>query len=608
MILRKLFWQLYLSFLLILGTILCAITVYTTIYVRKDYENLAVSQLTTQVNLLRPRITSLLEEQDYESLHDICREVYSSTEIQMNVILPNGKVVADSIADPWQIEEYILNIKAVEQDARAFRMKNFDQAFDDRELALFVPLHDSNARTAAYVRISESTGFIDRRLGALYVGFLQYGLFLALVAALACFLITRRITRPIDSMTSSADQLARGDLSVRLNPSGTDEFDLLSEAVNKMAIQLDERIRSVVQNRNELQAVLSSMVEGVIAINSEGQIVSVNQSACDLLGLTRDRIVDRTIEEAVRDAQLQDFIKSALIASEPMQREVVVPDQQARFIHAYGRVLDHEEGGEVKAIIVLNNITQIRRLENVRREFVANVSHELKTPITSIKGFVETLLDGAIEKPEEAKRFLRIIARHTNRLNAIIEDILILSRIEDESGKTDLPMDQVQISDPITGAVETCYMKAKEKDIELEIDCRDDRAELNSFMIEQALVNIIDNAIKYSNPGSKIKVTGEIEGSVVQISVSDSGYGISPEHLDRIFERFYVTDKARSRKLGGTGLGLAIVKHITNAHSGNVEVESVLGQGSIFTITFPAVRKKQEEESQTISSFHGESA
>lgn len=608
MILRKLFWQLYLSFLLILGTILCAVILYSTIYVRKDYEDLAINQLTTQVNILRPRITRLLNENDYKTLHQTCRDIYNYTNIQMTVILPDGRVVADSIADPWQIQEYILDIETLEEGARAFRTQDLKQAFDGRELSLFIPLPGKGMDTMAYVRISEPTEYIDRRLGALYVGFLQYGLFLSLVAALACFLITRRITRPIYGMTRSAEQLARGDLSVRLNHSGTDEFDLLSEAVNKMAIQLDERIRSLVQNRNELQAVLSSMAEGVIAINGDGRIVSVNHSACDLLGVSRDRVVNRTIEEAVRDAQLQDFIKSALIASGPMQREVVVPDQQVRFIHAYGRVLDQEEGGEVRAIIVLNNITQVRRLENVRREFVANVSHELKTPITSIKGFVETLLDGAIEKPEEAKRFLRIIARHTNRLNAIIEDILILSRIEDESGKAAIPMEKVLISDPITGAVETCFMKAREKDIELTVDCPQIEAELNSFMIEQALVNIIDNAIKYSNPGSRIEITGELSNSNVRISVSDSGYGISPEHLDRIFERFYVTDKARSRKLGGTGLGLAIVKHIINAHGGIVEVESEPGVGSTFIMAFPAVRETEEKESETIDTFPGETA
>ncbi len=245
-------------------------------------------------------------------------------------------------------------------------------------------------------------------------------------------------------------------------------------------------------------------------------------------------------------------------------------------------------------MIVLNDVTHFRHLENIRRDFVANVSHELKTPTASIRGFVETLLDGAIDNRDDARRFLTIIARQAERLEAIIEDLLALSRIERIEESSDLPLETIDLADLIAAAIGSCQLRAEERQITVLVDCDPGvRVSVNPPLLEQALINLIDNAIKYSDVGRTVRVRVSSEegpqpsGEQIVIAVIDQGCGIGEQFLPRIFERFYRVDRARSRKLGGTGLGLSIVKHIVQAHGGSVDVVSTQGVGSIFSVHLP---------------------
>lgn len=239
-------------------------------------------------------------------------------------------------------------------------------------------------------------------------------------------------------------------------------------------------------------------------------------------------------------------------------------------------------------IFIFIETARIRRLENIRKDFVANVSHELKTPITSIKGFAETLLDSSVQDPQQTHRFLEVIAKHSQRLDAIVDDLLSLSRFEENRSKRNVAFKKVHLKSILSAAIELSDIKAHQKQITINLNCLDDlKANANTLLLEQAVFNLIDNAIKYSEPDNTIKITAQELEKEIYISVQDNGCGIEQKHLSRIFERFYVVDKSRSRKLGGTGLGLAIVKHIAQVHKGSVAVESTIGKGSVFTIHLP---------------------
>jgi two-component system phosphate regulon sensor histidine kinase PhoR len=330
------------------------------------------------------------------------------------------------------------------------------------------------------------------------------------------------------------------------------------------------------------------MVEGVLAVDREERLISINQAAASLLGIRSTEASGRSIQEVVRNVELQQFIAKTLSETGRVEGEITLRENGERFLQAHGTILRDGSGREIGALVVLNDITRLRRLEGVRREFVANVSHELRTPITSIKGFVETLLDGAMWRPPDAERFLGIVAKQADRLNAIVTDLLTLSRVEQDTEKLSIPLEEHSIREVLKEAVQVCELKGVAKDVTIALTCDEKiSARINPPLLEQAVVNLVDNAVKYSDSGKTVRVEGTESGSEVIISVIDEGCGIAKEHLPRLFERFYRVDRARSRELGGTGLGLAIVKHIAKAHGGHVAVESALGKGSTFTIHLP---------------------
>jgi two-component system phosphate regulon sensor histidine kinase PhoR len=373
-----------------------------------------------------------------------------------------------------------------------------------------------------------------------------------------------------------------------------------------MAAAIEVQLRTIQRQLNEQDAVLQSMMEGVLAVDNDERLLRLNAAAARLLRVDGDRVQGRPIQEVIRNVELQRFIARLLASRAPQEGEVILRDEPQsagrpnsgalvageRFMQAHGTVLRDEQGRGIGALVVLNDVTRLRRLETVRREFVANVSHELKTPITSIKGFVETLLDGAWQNPDDARRFLEIVAKQSERLNAIIEDLLVLSSLEQETTDGRAVLGDGGVCEVLQAAVQVCAVKAAEKGVAIAIDCPAGlRAPMNAPLIEQAVVNLIDNAVKYSESGQSIDISARTTPDGLVIRVRDHGAGIAPEHVPRLFERFYRVDRGRSRQQGGTGLGLAIVKHIAKAHGGTVTVESKVGEGSTFEVTLPAAAR-----------------
>ena len=308
-----------------------------------------------------------------------------------------------------------------------------------------------------------------------------------------------------------------------------------------------------------------------------------------ILGVEAATVRGRVAHEVIRKADLLQFIEEALANTAPVERSIEMSASENRWLHAHGTALHDAQRRKIGALVVLRDITRLRHLENVRRDFVANVSHELRTPITSIKGFVETLLHENLQDHEQSLRFLGIVLKQVNRLDAIIEDLLMLSRVEGGTGEQRIPLEPERLSEVLRAAMEMCEkIAADHQQTAIELQCPEDlMIRANAPLIEQAVVNLIDNAIKHSGPNTTVRLSADIQGDQVVIRVQDEGCGIAARHLPRLFERFYRVDKARSRELGGTGLGLAIVKHIVSAHRGTVRVESTVGRGSTFFIYLP---------------------
>jgi two-component system phosphate regulon sensor histidine kinase PhoR len=315
----------------------------------------------------------------------------------------------------------------------------------------------------------------------------------------------------------------------------------------------------------------------------------MNQAAGKMFDCDPSQATGRHIQEVIRNLALQRFVVRALSSGKAVEDDFIVYRNDERVLNVCCSPLFDASNRQIGSLLVMNDVTQLRHLENVRSDFVANVSHEIKTPLTAIKGFVETLQQGSVDRPEEQERFLDIVLRHVNRLNAILEDLLSLSRIEQEKDQKEIELESGSIKEVVQTAVQVCQTKAAAKNIEVKLDCPDEiTTRIDATLLEQALVNLIDNAIKYSDQNSTVQIQACRQDAEVLIHITDQGPGIHRRHLPRLFERFYRIDKARSRKLGGTGLGLAIVKHIIQAHGGHVAVDSTLGKGSTFTIHLPA--------------------
>lgn len=413
----------------------------------------------------------------------------------------------------------------------------------------------------------------------------------ALTVAAAALLAVRggrRLTAPWEEVARRARSLAAGDFSTELRLPSFEEADAAAAAINRMGGQLGGEIEELKHQVTERETLLASMVESVIAVDGDGRILRMNRAASRLLGVPSEPAEGRLLQEVARHSSLARFLQRALADSEVIEEEVLIPGEPERYWHARGTRLPMREDGRPGALIVLQDITRLRRLESLRREFVANVSHELKTPITSIQGFVETLRSEPELGTDDARSFLDIILRHTHRLNDIVEDLLALSRLEQQSEREELAVEVVPLDELIASVLQSFAPRAAERDMILESEVPENLpVRVNPRLLEQALGNLIDNAVKYAEGSKRVEVRAEARPDGLRLTVRDEGPGIESQHWERLFERFYRVDPGRSRKLGGTGLGLAIVKHIALAHGGSVGVESEPGRGTRFWIHLP---------------------
>jgi two-component system phosphate regulon sensor histidine kinase PhoR len=580
---RKLLWHLYPSYLVITLFALLAVSWYGLKSMRSFHMHQLAESLEARGHLVREQCRRLLEPgPNATEIDRLCKLLGRESKTRITVILPDGTVVGDSERDPRTMENHAdrPEIKEALAGERGLSTR-YSSTLEKMMMYVAVPLY-RDGKVAAVVRTSIPATEISDALHDLYGKIAVGAIVIALLAAFLSYVVSRRISRPLEELRRGADRFAGGELQGRLAVSGSVEIGALAEAMNRMAAELDGRIRAAVRQRNELDAVLASMMEGVLAVDTDECIMSINQAGAS----------GKIMQEIVRNPDLRRFTVKVLEEQQSVEGEVTLRlGGGERYLHVNGTPLIDASGNRIGALLVLNDMTRLKKLERMRRDFVANVSHELKTPITSIQGFVETLQTGAINDRKDAERFLGIIAKQTDRLHLIIEDLLMLSRIEQESEEAGIDLVERSIRDVLQSAVETCKSLAGSRNVGIDLICAENlSAGIDPHLLEQAVINLIDNAIKYSDEGASIKVEASARGNEIVISVEDHGCGIEEEHLPRLFERFFRVDQARSRKLGGTGLGLAIVKHIALAHKGRVAAESKIGKGSTFFIYLPIRR------------------
>ncbi len=515
---------------------------------------------------------TFLERDDLDGLNDLIKREGAQLQTRITMTDPAGAVIADSDNDPRLMENHS-NRPEIKQamDGMVSHSIRYSTTLDKQMLYMARPMRGSDP---AVIRLSLPLEDIDLLLDALKGRILRIVLAVALMAVLAALGIAHVISQPLRAISRGVARVAQGDFSYRVDYDRPDELGELADGFNQMSRQLDENFKQITTVKEELESIISSVSEGMMLLDMEGRIKLYNSPLHALTGLKIQDIKNRYHWEVLRNSELNQILK----APHDKRQTCELAIDQRHYL------LSMAPCGPMRRIVLLHDISQLKEMEQIKKDLVVNVSHELKTPLTAIKGFVETLID----EQEFNADYLAIIQRHTERLINIVNDLMDLSELE-KSG-TQLDIEATDIRELIKHLLDSLERKASEKGLKLSLNAPDSLPTLQAdpFRLEQLFTNLIDNAIKYTDRGGvSINITSSTDR--ITVAVSDSGSGIPARHLDRLFERFYVVDKSRSRAVGGTGLGLAIVKHIAGLHRGVVEVESEPGRGTTFRVILPLI-------------------
>ncbi len=586
---KPFFWSIFPAFVFITFVSGLLIVIFSVRTFKNIYSDFIFEKIVNEGTLVKAQLESV-DDDELSMLDSIVTGYASALTTRITVIDENGVVLADSKETASAMENHRTRpeVSAALSGERG-RSVRFSSTLKKDLMYAALPVYNVNGRKivvrTAYPLMSFTETIILFTKRILWV----VTIVVLLLAAVSLYL-SKRLSAPLIQLKNKAKKFANGDFKHLIEEYSQYETNQLSETMDFMAGELEEKIKKLELRNKEQSAILKSMIEGVIAVDLDDRVIMINQSACRILGADPQKAQGKLIQEATRNTKIQEFItslvKNNLVTSEKKEMRLNFEGRDI-FIHIQGSSLQDAFGKTIGAVIVMHDITDIKRLENIRREFVANVSHELRTPLTSIKGFVETLIDEE-QSDDDRRKFLNIIQKHVDRLNSIIEDLLTLATLEKEEKEEEFELSEAKADVIINNVKELCSGKAGEKKIAIQSGSSlSGNFRCSQPLIEQALLNLVDNAIKYSPEGSEVSVKCFEEEGTVNFSVTDKGQGISPVHFDKIFERFYRIDKSRSRKEGGTGLGLSIVKHIMNLHKGRATVESEVGKGSTFTLVIP---------------------
>jgi two-component system phosphate regulon sensor histidine kinase PhoR len=571
---RSFFSKIFIGYLFIIVALSSLILVLSLNTIRSLYRDTLTEHLKTLGYTLNPEVGHLLGKGRANQLDGFVKTLGSKIHTRITIVATDGHVLADSEENIQSMENHSQRPEVVEAlQGRTGRSIRFSNTVNSDMLYVAVPL-EKEEKIAGVIRTSLFLGDIDRLLTKLNYHVAGISLLVVLIALIGAFLISNSIVRPIKDLTLAARKVASGDFGVRVFLKTNDELRVLADSFNRMNEEMGRMFSELGQQKEELKSIIESLQEGLLVLDKQGKVIRSNESLRKIIG--NQATEGRFYWEIMRNPQLPELLKRAGTQKRNFVEEMTLENR------IFMCSVTPLEGGE-EIVSIFHDITEIKNIERIKRDFVINVSHELRTPLTAIKGYVETLRDEA--DAGASKKYVEIIERNTDRLINIVNDLLLLSCLEE---KPALQLEDIHLNVLLENVTKIFDQRLKDKELSLVINVKENLPPIKAdlFKLEQLLINLLDNAAKYTDRGG-ITVSLDVHEKRVRLQVRDTGIGIPKEDILRVFERFYVVDKSRSRKSGGTGLGLSIVKHIVLLHHGAINIESALGQGTTVTVTLP---------------------
>jgi two-component system phosphate regulon sensor histidine kinase PhoR len=585
----NLFWKLGFAFFALLIAVLLPVDFYAERALRRDYERAGFEQLAAIARIAlanppQPSSLSLTQPSDSIGLRDWVSKMAASN-VRVTVITADGLVLTDSQSDSSTMENHAGRPEIRDAFAKGEGQSIRHSVTINSNLLYHAVRFSPAGAPPVVLRFALPLQTVDQELWEFRRRLWLASLVMLFVTGIASLLISRSFSGRVERLEKFSLRVAEGDFRpIEADRTG-DGLEALAVSLNETAARLDRTIRTLTEERNLSSAILGSMVEGVAVVNASERLLFANAGFAQILGLDVPPQSGSPLLEIVRQTELIEAVRDVLKGEPRVETEIVTGTLRQHFFAV--TVASVRAADTSGAVIVLHDITALRKLERVRRDFVANVSHEFKTPLTAIQGFAETLLAGAIDDPQNRLRFLEIILEHSRRLARLTDDLLKLSKMD--ADRLELEIRRLSVSQFVESCIETIQRTAAEKDLRVSVNLQQPLPDIaaDRRRLAEVLQNLLDNAMQYTPAGGQIMVSASASGGEVTFTVSDTGIGIPQADQSRIFERFYRVDVARSREVGGTGLGLSIAKHLVEAHGGRIWVESDVGQGSQFHFTVP---------------------
>jgi len=583
----KFFWKLALTFLALLLSILLAVDFLAERTLQSSYQTHGFQELKALAIVLRRQPLPASSPQtplDNSALNTWVKNA-AANGVRVTLIASDGTVLADSESETQTMETHAGRPEVLQALQNGEGQSTRESVSVKRPLLYYAVRENFPDGTPVILRLALPVESIDQELASFRTRLWLWSLLILLLAAVVALLISRSYTDRIERLREFSVRVAEGDFRPLPGDGKDDTLESLGVSLNQTAQRLDRTIRTLTEERNLSAAILGSMVEGVAVVNGVERLVFANPGFAQILDLDVPPVSGSSLLEVVRQTELIEAVRRVLAGEPRVEAEIVTGTLRQ---HYFAATVASVRAGETSgAVIVLHDITELRKLERVRRDFVANVSHEFRTPLTAIQGFSETLLAGAVNDPNNRDRFLGIILEHSRRLARLTEDLLRLSEMDAE--RLELEVRRLAVSQLVESCYETAQRRAAEKGLTLSLQLPGRLPDVagDSRRLQEVLQNLLDNAIQYTLPGGKIVLSAEAKNDEVIFTVADTGIGIPRSDQPRIFERFYRVDAARSREAGGTGLGLSIAKHLIEVHGGRIWVESEVGEGSQFHFSIP---------------------